>query len=156
MAPTVPKSAPKSAPKRGKQPAANLPAASPNPVADGEYVQLFQTLWDCQRKFYSVPFSSRGSQKTDEWMQCVANCATCLTPSASMHVSMYPRAFGNQQQVTGHEFCTVWANKCLVNGVVPAPSHLATPPPPWGGGEAVVPRWVGVDKGVGGLCDWWG
>ena len=25
------------------------------PVADGEHVQLFKTMWDCKRKFYTVP-----------------------------------------------------------------------------------------------------
>ena len=45
----------------------------------------------------------------------------------------------NSKQVTGHELCTVWANKCLVgSGVHPPPTgggdhHLATIPPRVGG-----------------------
>ena len=46
-----------------------------------------------------------------------------------MHASMYPRAFGNQQQVIGHECCIVWAAKCVVcrGG---GDHHLATTPHP--------------------------
>ena len=44
-APTVAKPAPKPAPKGGKQPAAKPAAASSSiPVADGQHVQLFQTM----------------------------------------------------------------------------------------------------------------
>ena len=38
------------------QPQAKLPAASSSvPVTDGEHVQVFKRLWDCKRKFYTVP-----------------------------------------------------------------------------------------------------
>ena len=47
--------------KRGKQAAAKPAAASASiPVADGEHVQLFKTLWDCKRKFYTVPLQNKG------------------------------------------------------------------------------------------------
>ena len=55
-APTVAKPAPKPAPKGGKQPAAKPAAASSSiPVADGQHVQLFKTMWDQKKKFYTVP-----------------------------------------------------------------------------------------------------
>ena len=58
-----------------------------------------------------------------------------------MHVSVCPRAFGNHtKQLTGHEFCTVWADKCLVHrGVYPPPPLFGqlslgdNPCPGWGG-----------------------
>ena len=51
-APTVAKPAP----KRGKQPAAKPAAASSSiPVADGQHVQLFKTMRDQKKKFYTVP-----------------------------------------------------------------------------------------------------
>ena len=28
--------------------------------ATGEHVQLFKTLWDCKRKFYTVPVQKKG------------------------------------------------------------------------------------------------
>ena len=60
-APTVAKSAPKPAAKRGKQAAAKPAAASASiPVADGEHMQLFKTLWDLKRKFYTVPVQNKG------------------------------------------------------------------------------------------------
>ena len=60
-APTVAKPAPKPAAKRGKQAAAKPAAASASiPVADGEHVQLFKTLWDRKRKFYTVPVQNKG------------------------------------------------------------------------------------------------
>ena len=43
--------------KRGKQAAA---ASASIPVADGEHVQLFKTLWDRKRKFYTVPVQNKG------------------------------------------------------------------------------------------------
>ena len=55
-APTVAKLAPKPAPKRGKQPAAKPAVASSSiPVADGQHVLLFKTMWDQKKKFYTVP-----------------------------------------------------------------------------------------------------
>ena len=52
-APTIAK---QPAPKRGKQPAAKPAAASsPIPVADGQHVQLFKTMWDRKKNFYTVP-----------------------------------------------------------------------------------------------------
>jgi hypothetical protein len=60
-APTVAEPAPKPAAKRGKQAAAKPAAASASiPVADGEHVQLFKTLWDRKRKFYTVPVQNKG------------------------------------------------------------------------------------------------
>ena len=56
VAPTVPKSAPKPASNRVKQPTAKPAAAGSSiPVADGQHVQQEKTLWDCKRKFYTVP-----------------------------------------------------------------------------------------------------
>jgi hypothetical protein len=73
--PQVLKPALKPAPKRGKQPAAKPAAASSSiPVTDVEHVQLFKTMWDQKRKFYTL-FRRRGRQKTDEWMQCTETCA---------------------------------------------------------------------------------
>ena len=67
----------------------------------------------------------------------------------------------NSQQVTGHEFCMVWAHKCLVRcGVYSPPPprgggggrHLAsdntTPPPRMGGNRH--PSGRGNSKGGGG------
>ena len=55
-APTVAKPAPKPAPKRGKQPVAKPATASSSiPVADGQHVPLFKTMWDRKKKFYTVP-----------------------------------------------------------------------------------------------------
>ena len=71
-----------------------------------------------------------------------------------MHVSVHPKAFGNQQQATCHESCTVWANKCLVCTDVhpPLPPWGGEPSiggnPPWDGTGTVVP-WGGIDKGLG-------
>ena len=60
-APTVAKPAPKPAPKRGKLPAAKPAAASSSiPVADGQHVQLFKTMWDRKKKFYTVPVQQWG------------------------------------------------------------------------------------------------
>ena len=73
VAPAVPKSAPKLAPKREKHPAAKQAAASlSTPVADGQYMQLCGTV---RGSFTLSLFSRRGSQKTGEWMQCIANSA---------------------------------------------------------------------------------
>ena len=61
VAATVLKPAPKPAPKRGKQPAAKPSAASLSiPIADGEQVQLFKTMWERKRKFYTVPAQKKG------------------------------------------------------------------------------------------------
>ena len=50
-APTVAKPAAKPAPKLGQQPAAKPAAASSSiPVADGQNVQLFKTMWDQKKK----------------------------------------------------------------------------------------------------------
>ena len=47
----VPPTVPKPATKLGKQPAAEPGVASLSiPVADGEHVQQFKTLWDPKRK----------------------------------------------------------------------------------------------------------
>ena len=60
-APTVAKPAPKPGPQRRKRPAAKPAAACLSiPVADGEHVQLFKTMWDCKRKFYTVPVQKNG------------------------------------------------------------------------------------------------
>ena len=54
-------------------------------------------------------------------LRILLTCILCLTPSAFMHVSMYPNAT-NGKKVTGHKLCTVWADKPLVcRGVHPAP-----------------------------------
>ena len=60
-APTVAKPALKPVAKRGKQAAAKPAAASASiPVADGQHVQLFKTMWDRKRKFYTVPVQNKG------------------------------------------------------------------------------------------------
>ena len=79
---------PKPAAKRAQQPAAKPAAASSSiPVADGKHVQQFETLWDRERSFTLLLFSSRGSQKTDGWLQCVEQSAcVCHVPHT---ISMY-------------------------------------------------------------------
>ena len=60
-APTVAKPALKPVAKRGKQATAKPAAASASiPVADGQHVQLFKTMWDRKRKFYTVPVQNKG------------------------------------------------------------------------------------------------
>ena len=53
--------------------------------------------------------------------------------AGGVHVGVYPRAFCNQQQVTDHEFRSVWAAMCLVWGGVPPPRHWAAIPHGCGG-----------------------
>ena len=40
-------------------------------------------------------------------------CLMCMTPSASMHVSVCPRATYSKR-LAGHEFCIVCTSKCLL------------------------------------------
>ena len=76
QAPTVAEPAPKPAPTHGKQPAAKPAAASWSiPVADGQHVQLFKTLWTLRGSFTLSLFSSRGMQQTDGLMHCIENFA---------------------------------------------------------------------------------
>ena len=72
-----------------------------------------------QEEFTPSLFSSRDSQKPDGWMQCIENSA-CLhgvpytiSIYVSRCVSKKPLVT-NSKQVTGHELCTVWADKSLV------------------------------------------
>ena len=46
-----------------------------------------------------------GKQNGCSAVRILLVCIMCFTPSASMHVSVYPRAFGNPQQVTGPAQC---------------------------------------------------
>ena len=64
-------------------------------------------------------------------------CEFCLFASCTshhQHLCMSARIqeplAANSKQVTGHEFCTVWADKCLVRGGEEGDGHLVTPPPP--------------------------
>ena len=66
-------------------------------------MQLFKTLWDRKRKFYTVPVQKKGRQKTDEAMQYIVDFPylhVCMAPSPSVHGSMYHGSLGDLQQAT--------------------------------------------------------
>ena len=68
-------------------------------MVDGQHVQLFKTMWDRKKKFYTV----RGMQQTDGLMHCIENFA-CLHhlhgTIRSLYVSVYFGALGDVQQAT--------------------------------------------------------
>ena len=102
-------------------------------------------------------FSNRGSQKTDEWMQCIENSASCASHRQQLCVSAcIPKPLAtNSKQATGYELCTAWADNSLVcsdiHPPLPRGEEIVTwrqSPPRWGG--TVVPQ-GGLDKGAGGM-----
>ena len=129
MAPTVPKPAPERAPKPGKQPAAKPAAASSSiPVADGEHVQVFKTMWDRKRKVCTIPVQKKGQAEN-----CLSALRLLLICIIYAHGTISIYACQRESQVLWHlqpatdrhEFCIVCAGKWLVGSGV-HPRHLAT------------------------------
>ena len=83
------------------------------PVADGEYVQQFKTLWDRKRKFFTV-----GNQRLMHgWMQCIeiSACLYYVPHTVSIYACQHTQKplATNSKQVICHELCTIWAHKCF-------------------------------------------
>ena len=116
-----------------------------HPVADGEHVQLFKTMWE-RKKFYTVPIQKKGRRKLMNGCRALRILLICITHLCIL--SCIPESWVTySKQLTGHEFHILCAGKWLVgSGVHPSTITGQQPPPPplpvWG--RTVVPggRWT--------------
>ena len=88
----------------GKAPPPVDAASSSIPVADGERVQLFKTMWDRKRKFYRVPVQKTGAgRKLMNGRRGLEFCLFALCAWHHQHPCMSrwnPRSLSDLQQAT--------------------------------------------------------